>query len=194
VEHRGGEQRDEEDADHELRQPGQGEQPGLDDGVAPPAPVVRGDHRDAERDRDHHQRREQHQHQRVEDGGADQLGDRLLVGERGAHVPLEQAAEPVQVAHRQRLVQVQLRGDLGDPRLVGSEVPAEDRPDRVTERGRGDEHHHRDQPQREDREPDPAGQPQHPGDGTVLSTAAAQPPPAVRGVLRRQPWPTCPSS
>ena len=162
VEDRGGEERDQQDADDELGQAGQGQQHRLDDGVGTPTPVVGRDHRDPEGDRDHHQGRDQHQHQGVDDVAADQLADRQLVGDRGAQVAGQQPAEPVEVAGDEGLVEVQLGRQLSHPGLVGGVVLAEDRPDGVAQRRGGHEHQDRDQPQREHRQPQPACQPERP--------------------------------
>ena len=163
VEHGGGEQRHQKDADDELGQPGQGDHDDLDDVVGAIAAVVGRDHRDAERQRDHDDRRAEHQHGRVDDPGADQLADRQPVGDRGAEVAGEQAAEPVEVADDHRLVEVERRGERRHPLRAGRVVLAEDRPHRVAQRGGGEEDQHRAQPEREDRQPDAAGQPLQPG-------------------------------
>ncbi len=93
----------------------------------------------------------QHQHQGVHHVVADQLGDRALVGDRGAEVTGEQVAEPVEVARDQGLVEVELRGSSATRALSAVVVLAEDGADRVTERRGGDEDQDRDQPQREQR-------------------------------------------
>ncbi len=68
--------------------------------------------RDADHQRDQHrQRRELDRHWQLLD---DQLGHRLLDAHRLAEVAAQHAGEPVAVAHRQRLVEMELGAQVSD--------------------------------------------------------------------------------
>ncbi len=88
-------------------------------GVVPPGAL--GDRRDdaggnADRERDHdREARELERHRQLL---GDQRGHRLLHAQRLAEVALHHAAEPVEVAHRQRLVEVHLLAQVRDDARV----------------------------------------------------------------------------
>ena len=112
------EEQDQQVADEELRQRDRRQRDDVDDLVGQPVAELHGEH--AERDRERHgdQRGEEGEEQRVSEPLADLFADRVLAGPGGAEIALDGAAEPVEVAFGQRLVEAEILADVFD-RLRG---------------------------------------------------------------------------
>ena len=117
-------QEDQDVADHEFGN-GDGRQRDRGDQLVGPAVLVA--HREeAEGDRQRHrdQRGPEGEKERVLEPSADAFGDVAPVGERGAEVTLQDAAEPAEIARHRRVVQAQFGAQVGE-RLGGGRL-AED--------------------------------------------------------------------
>ena len=156
VEHRGGEDRHQQDADHELGERRQRQAPDRDGAVELAVSSQCGDGAQEERDGHAHQRGDEHQDERVEHAcWPMQPRDRSPLCERVAEVAGDDAAEPAQVLLRHGLVEPELLLE----RLVAVDVrrlPAEDRLGGVAGQGlRRDEDDDRHQEQRQHAQADP---------------------------------------
>ena len=155
VEHARGEQQDQRDPDHELRQRREHEaHRRARRGRPARSRFIAIQHADPDRERDRDQRGDEHEERGVGDARREQLGHRLLGGGRRAEAAGEHPVDPIQVLADDRVVQVELLAQRRDPIRGG--LAAEDRGRRVARQGeQRAEHDQRDQPQGQEAEREP---------------------------------------